>query len=309
MWLRILLVVYCLLVIAGSMLGGWLPSLVPLRQRGMQLLMCLVAGLMLGVAILHLIPHSLAYTGSIDVTALWCLGGVLVMWALVRVFHFHQHVEVDDEGHIAAVDCDHGHDHAHEDTHSQEHHHSSNTDRWSWLGVAFGLSLHTLIDGIAMGAAMMADAAHGEGGIPLYGIGVFLAVLLHKPMDALAITALMAATGWSRRAQTMVNAAFATMCPIGAVLVISGASQFGDSGHWLIGCALAFSGGVFLWISLGDLLPDVHVHSGDALKFAMALLAGVAIAYGIGFLEPEHAHDYSPKETHQGHDHGHGHSH
>jgi cytochrome c oxidase subunit 4 len=101
---------------------------VTLTQRNMQLLMCLVAGLMLGVAVLHLMPHAFIFTGSIDAIAYGMLAGLLVMWALVRLFHFHQHVAVDQQGHIEAVEC--GHDHAH----PHEHHVVS----WKVYALIFG---------------------------------------------------------------------------------------------------------------------------------------------------------------------------
>ena len=47
-----LLLIYCGAVIAASLLGGWLPSLVPLGHRRMQMMISTVAGLMLGVALL-----------------------------------------------------------------------------------------------------------------------------------------------------------------------------------------------------------------------------------------------------------------
>ena len=50
----------------------------------------------------------------------------------------------------------------------------------------------------------------------------------------------------------------------------------------------AFSAGVFLCISLGDLLPEVHFHRHDRLKLSAALLFGVGLAFLVGFLEPHH---------------------
>ena len=312
MWVPLLIAVYCVFIVGASLAGGWMPSMMRLTQRGMQLLMCLVAGLMLGVAILHLMPHSFAETGSIDTTALWIIAGLLVMWALVRLFHFHQHVTVDEEGHIEAVDCEHEHGHAHHHEHEHGSHEAKDDSReptarddssnkYNWIGVAFGLGLHTLIDGVALGAAVVSEAAHGHE-FPIYGLGVFIAVALHKPMDALAVTALMHSSGWSWKAQTLVNLAFAAMCPVGAFAFVFGAGVF-EQQSFLIGCALAFSCGVFLWISLGDLLPDVHFHSVDRSKFAAALLIGVLVAWGIGFLEPDHVHGGG-----DGHSHGHSHA-
>jgi len=159
--------------------------------------------------------------------------------------------------------------------------------------VAVGLALHTLIDGVALGAAVMAEAAHAETA-GLYGLGVFLAIVLHKPLDALSITSLMVASGWSRSARQIVNVAFALMCPAGVVLLITGLNQLTDQPDVYVGCALGFSAGVFLCISLADLLPEVQFHTHDRLKLSIALILGIAIAYGIGFVESGHVHGHRP---------------
>lgn len=158
-----------------------------------------------------------------------------------------------------------------------------------WLGVAIGLSLHTLIDGVALGAAVEHDAAQ-EIGWPLYGLGVFLAILLHKPLDAMSISSLMQAQGIRPGRRQLVNAGFAAMCPLGAALFAIGLSRFADRQSMILGCALAFAAGVFLCISLGDLLPELQFHEHDRVKLSLALLLGVAIAYAIGALEPAHVH-------------------
>ena len=59
--------------------------------------------------------------------------------------------------------------------------------------------------------------------------------------------------------------------------------------HAIVGCALAFSAGVFICISLSDLLPELEFHAHDRFKLSLALLLGVAAAWGIGYLEPEEA--------------------
>ena len=95
----------------------------------------------------------------------------------------------------------------------------------------------------------------------------------------------MSASGWDVQTRLLVNLGFARMGPIGAFLLILG---LGRANPLFLGCALGFSAGVFLCISLGDLLPEVHFHRHDRIKLSVALLLGVAVAYGIGFLEPEH---------------------
>jgi zinc and cadmium transporter len=46
-----------------------------------------------------------------------------------------------------------------------------------------------------------------------------------------------------------------------------------------LGCALAFAAGVFLCISLGDLLPELELHSHHRIRLSVALLLGVALAW------------------------------
>jgi zinc and cadmium transporter len=91
------------------------------------------------------------------------------------------------------------------------------------------------------------------------------------------------------------------MCPLGAALFYFGVDAFGAHQSLIVGLALAFSGGVFLCISLADILPEVSFHSHDRFALTSALLVGVLLAYGIGFLEPEHAHEHGPGN--QGHVH------
>jgi zinc and cadmium transporter len=61
------------------------------------------------------------------------------------------------------------------------------------------------------------------------------------------------------------------------------------------------SAGVFICISLSDLLPEVQFHSHDRARLTIALLAGVIAAYGVGLMEPEHD-DFSHSTAVESHD-------
>ena len=145
---------------------------------------------------------------------------------------------------------------------------------------------------MALGAAIQADTL-GHAASGLFSVGVFAAIVLHKPLDAMSITSLMVASGWSLRSRWLVNTVFALMCPLGALLFFWGVEQINVDQGLLVGAALAFSAGVFLCISLSDLLPEVQFHKHDSAKLTLALLLGITLAYAIGFLEPEHAHQQS----------------
>jgi zinc and cadmium transporter len=296
------LTIYGVLVVLASLLGGWIPTRVRLTHTRLQTLISFVAGLMLGVALVHLLPHAAAELGNLDVAIGWTLAGLLTMFFLMRAFHVHHH------GSAGTTDVD---DHAHEPTACEAHghfHEHAHDHQLSWLGVAVGLSLHTLIDGIAMAAAVAAES-HGETSSLLAGFGTFMAVLLHKPLDSLSITTLMTTAGYSVRQRHWVSFGFALMAPVGAALFWFGWDRMTLGSSGVLGAALGMAAGIFLCISLGDLLPEVEYHSHDRLTLSAALLAGVAVAYGVGLVEPAHQHEPHHHE-HSVHDHsGHGHAH
>ncbi len=91
MWPAMLIAIYCVCLTVASLAGGWLPSLMRLTHTRMQLMMSFVGGLMLGVAILHLLPHAVVQTGSLDYAAWSCILGLLTMFLIIRVFNVHQH--------------------------------------------------------------------------------------------------------------------------------------------------------------------------------------------------------------------------
>jgi zinc and cadmium transporter len=157
------------------------------------------------------------------------------------------------------------------------------------MGMLIGLSLHTLLDGMALAASLHAESGHRVF-LSLYGLGTFLAILLHKPLDAISITSLMRAGGWSSKARLRVNLGFSLMCPVGAVLFSLGLTSLGPQQQLFIDAALAFSAGIFLCISLSDLLPEMEFHAHNRLQLTAALLAGILLAYGIRFLEPSWMH-------------------
>ncbi|MEC9007724.1 MAG: ZIP family metal transporter [Planctomycetota bacterium] len=289
------LLIYCVLIAAVSLVGGWLPGMIRFTHVRLHALMSLVAGFMLGIACFHMLPHSVEHGGSLDSAMLYLMIGLLGMFFLVRALHFHQHGSVENT--VELPPCDHDHDDSHSHHHGTQH-------SLSWTGVFVGLTIHTLIDGVALATAVAASLGAGES-ITLAGIGTFLAIALHKPLDSMSITTLMAAGGWSRQSQWKVNVTYALVCPLAAVLFFLLLDmQLSDSSTGqLVPAALAFSAGVFLCIALGDLLPEIQFHSHDRIKYSACLLAGVILAWTIRYVEPPHLHgparSASPSETAQ----------
>jgi len=295
----LLLLVYIALIIAASVAGGWITLVIRLTHTRMQVAISFVAGLMLGVGLLHMLPHAWHQAHSIDRIVLWLLAGFLVMFFAQRFFHFHHH-DVPDEpnGGPSAREHQHHHDHSH-DHHSDGHSLADESARrLSWTGAALGLTLHSLIDGVALAASVKAES--GAGGSRLIAVGTFLVILFHKPFDAMAVSTLMAADGRSKYSCHLVNGLFALAIPAGVLLFYFGSAKYTEGAGQFIGATLAFSAGTFLCISASDLLPEIQFHTHDRLKLSVALLAGLGLAALIGRFETS-GHDHHHDEESPGH--------
>lgn len=301
-------IIYGLAIVVASVFGGVLPKLVKLTHGRLQVLISFVGGLMLGISVFHLLPHAMVELGGqkIDAAMVALMCGMLSMFLLLRMFHFHDHgpAEVHDP---------HDHDHDHDgncgpaivpielaysgvteaplaqvvSAHSG-HSHGSHREL-SWMGVCFGLSVHSLLDGMALGASIKAGAAHSMGA-RWVGFGTFLAILLHKPLDSVSIAVLMREGKCPSNWRLAVNLAYSLMCPLGAIVFLLGFSSWTGQHPDFVGYTLAFAAGVFLCISLGDLLPEMEFHSHHRVQLTVALLAGIMTAWFIRMVEGDTAH-------------------
>lgn len=282
-----LLTYYCVFILLASIAGGMIPVWFRLTHRGMQLAVSFVAGLMLGVGMLHMLPHAIADAMLADgasahravaTTIWWMLGGFLAMFFIERFFCYHHHdVPPDDED-------EHSHDHPH-------HAHDAPHDV-TWSGAALGLFLHSLLNGVALAASV----ANSHGETRLAGLGTFLVIFLHKPFDAMTIGMLMARGGYSLTWRHAVNGLFSLAIPLGVVIFYFGlmSSNGGTSSNLVAAYALAFSAGTFLCIASSDLLPELQFHQHDRVKLSAAFVAGLAIAVAVAQLE-EAAHHSHPQ--------------
>jgi zinc and cadmium transporter len=293
-----LLFIYCAFVLLASLAGGWLLLGMRLTHARLQTAVSFVAGLMLSMALLHFIPHAVHQNHSVDQTVRWALGGFLVMFFLQRFFPHHHHDVSDGAPESGDLGVDHEAKHSqHFPTHTLE---EESASQLAWAATTVGMTLHSLVGGVALAAAVAADS-HEHGG--LVGLGTALVIILHKPFDAMAVSTLMAASGCSRFSRHLLNALFALATPLGAVLFYVGASHFASANPGFLGSALAFCAGTFLCIACADLLPELQFHSHDRVKLSLALLGGIGIAVLIGLFEASghdhHEHEFSSVQTHE----------
>ena len=213
--------------------------------------------------------------------------------------HEHEHERQHERQHEHQHEHQHGHGHAYGSRQGHGDRVSGGRRGLGWIGMVFGLGLHTLIDGVALSASVVSDAEHGAW-LGLAGLGTFLAVALHKPLDAFAITSTMRAGGWARGHRDLINLMFSMACPLGAALFYVGVTRV-EGNEVVLGWGLALSAGFFLCIALADLLPEVSFHDHDRGKLTAALFLGIALAVVVENF-PGHEHG-------TGHEHGVGHEH
>lgn len=197
-------------------LGGLLPVVKRrVSEAYLSLLMAFSAGIVLATAFHELIPEAL---DKADAGALAIGGGFLLMYVFERLMIVHACPE-------SSMEC--------------EVHHLS----WSAF---LGLSVHSLIDGIAIAAGF--EVSTGT------GLVITLAVLIHEFPEGFATSSILLADGYSRAKAYLGSLFVGLMTPVGAVL---GTFILGASTE-LLGLGLGISAGTFIYIATSDLLPEAH---------------------------------------------------
>ncbi len=286
-----ILAIYCLLIVVASIAGGLIPMAIRLTHRRMELIVSFVAGVMLGVALLHLLGHAISdaaanpdSTATVENVLLMTLLGILSMFFIERFFCYHHHdvpeLDVALDPPSSGGTCE---DHSHAGHDSSPHSHDI-----TWSGAAFGLSLHSVIAGVALAAAVAHDhATHVDSWA---GFSTFLVIVLHKPFDSLTLGTLMARGNWPRGARHVVNGIFALAIPLGAVVFLQGFRLDPTAPSPALSYLLGFSAGTFLCIALSDILPELQFHHHDRVKLSLALISGLIVAYAVGLVGGGHMH-------------------
>ncbi len=241
----VLVALYSFLIVLGAMAGSVLPLF---TAHGSKLIgfLAFAAGVLFGAAFFHMLPeavHAGGYSALSFVPA-----GFILLFFLERYVLVHACEEPPD--------CaEHGGGHP--------------------LGLTafFGMSVHTLFDGVALGSAV------GEG----VGLTAFVAILAHKIPSSLSLAAILRTEKRSRANILLFVLLFGLMVPLGA------AFYFGLNAVLRLESfapkALAFSAGTFLYIAVSDLLPHVNRHGKNGrLRNSSLLALGLAAMFGLSLL-------------------------
>ena len=222
------------LIFAVSLLGGLVPLLRRWSHPQLQTLLSLSAGIILGVLFFDLLPNNVGTSPHFHTLA---LAGFMLMLALEKFVFIHPHETKELAG------------------------------RRSGVAAYLGISLHSLLDGLALGSSTLA---------PQFAPGVAFAILAHKLPDTFSLTTILTYFRFSRRSTVLLLILFSLLTPLGGVLALLAMRGLDPV---QLGGIIAIASGTFLFIATSDLLPHAHAHHDGRYRNLAAVILGLTIMY------------------------------
>ena len=207
--------------IAASLTVGVLSRLV-------HNLVSLSAGVLLGTALLHVLPE--AFESHVDAHALFLtlLGGLLFFFLLEKAELYR-------------------HTHHHEGDGHHHHHHfdAEQAGRGGW-SVLVGDSIHNFCDGVIIAAAFLTS--------PQLGLVTALAIVAHEIPQEVGDFIVLVNAGFGRRRALWFNALS------GLAAVLGGVLGYFVVGPWqaLFPYLLVVASSSFIYVALADLMPQLQ---------------------------------------------------
>lgn len=236
-----------LFIAIGAFVATFLGGLLAIRWSDkLHLVLGFSAGALIGVAFFDLLPEALEIGEQfhgIDTMALVMAAGFLGYMVLDRMFFMHSH---SHEGHDEHEAHSHGH------------------TRKGWFG-AGSLSLHSFLDGVAVGVAFQVSTA--------VGAVVAAAVLVHDFSDGINTVSMILRSGGTKR-QALRWLAVDAIAPVLGLL----STFLFVIPEPVVGPILALFCGFFLYIGASDLLPESH-HSHPTRWTTLATALGMVVIY------------------------------
>jgi zinc transporter ZupT len=169
-------------------------------------------------------------------------------------------------GYLAVHVMEHGitpHFHYGEETHAVG-------SKWAGGLALIGLSLHSLLDGMSLSAAVQTQS--NLGGL------VFLGILIHRIPEGATISSIFLVHGYGRKGALLAAAALAAAAMLGAL------------GHGLlrlpVGPTLGVAAGLGIYVASSDLLPEAQKEPG--WRSSLSILLGVGVFLLSLWFSPHH---------------------
>ena len=222
-----------------------------LQKRLIPLMVSFSAGMLLGNAVLNLLPEAFE-SPLIDPhdTAWLLLGGFVAFFLLEKALlirHSHHH-EGDGHGHS------HGHD-------------QREAGQGGYL-ILIGDSFHNFADGVLVAAAFLTD--------PALGWITALAIAAHEIPQEIGDFIVLRNAGFTRSRALLYNGIAALAAVAGGVVGYVALSQ---AQQW-VPFAVALSASTLIYIALADLVPGLHrqVELRASLQQAALMAGGILLA-------------------------------
>ncbi len=236
----------------GTGFGGLLTIFLKPGKRSFGLLMGITAGVMITLSFLELVNTAWELAGVWTATLGFGAGAI----SMFLLDHFAPHIrfgEHEIRGKVVedGIPQPTGHRRGRGRGWGRWMHENRITDRrlfQTGVLLAVGITVHNIPEGIAVGAGYM----HA----PEFGVFIALAILLHNIPEGIATTLPLCSSGLSRWKSLRVAFLSGLAEPIGALI----AALFLDVFHNLVPAALAFAGGVMMFITLDELVPAARKH-------------------------------------------------
>lgn len=142
--------------------------------------------------------------------------------------------------------------------------------------VLFGDAIHNFIDGVIIALSFSL-------GVPV-GIATTVAVFFHEVPQEVGDFGVLLHAGYSKGKVLLYNVLTALTTPVGAIAGYFALPFFSNA----VPVLTAFAGGIFIYIAMSDLVPELHHKSkpGEFIHLLLILL-GLALLWTIGVLVPE----------------------
>ncbi|PND40359.1 ZIP zinc transporter [Paucibacter aquatile] len=221
-------------IVLATFSGGLLSVLiaasvtVTLLGRVVKHLVGLSTGVLLGTALLHVLPEAFESQASPHALFMTLLGGLLFFFLLEKAELYR-------------------HNHHHEgDGHHHHHHFDVEQAGRGGLSVLVGDSIHNFCDGIIIAAAFLAD--------PHLGLVTSLAIIAHEIPQEVGDYIVLLNAGFSRGKALLFNAISGLSAVLGGVL------GYFVVGPWesLFPFLLVAASSSFIYVAVADLIPQLQ---------------------------------------------------
>jgi zinc and cadmium transporter len=254
-----LLVVTLLAATAATVVSILLAAAVSLGplSKAVDRLVSFSAGMLLGTALLHLLPESVHMGGEIHGVSWALLAGLVGFFVLER---------------LAILRHDHHHEH---DGHDHPHGHDAKVAGRGGWALLIGSTIHAVADGVLIAAAFHAD--------PILGLLTAVAIATHEVPQQISNFLVLLNSGFQKSKALFFNVLTGCGALVGALL---GYFYLGQASDW-VPYVLVVAAANFIYIALSDLIPQLHAqahshHHGGLKKAAWLqpalMLTGIAVA-------------------------------